>query len=156
MTNYTPLPDPPASRGANSKHSPSELSFPVTKVILGSCFGFFFLFFSLLKKDSEYFSAGFTSLPYPVLCLMILPTFIINKMIIEILYKTATKTILLRNQKICSVFLTLITLEEKCCAVSSYRHFIVLTEAKSLTHCLFLCLELQPGYFFILFPSSKG
>lgn len=155
MTNYTPLPDPPSFTWSKLEALTFWAFLPSDQSDTGKLF-FSFLFFSLLKKDSEYFSAGFTSLPYPVLCLMILPTFIINKMIIEILYKPATKTILLRNQKICSVFLTLITLEEKCCAVSSYRHFIVLREAKSLTHCLFLCLELQPGYFFILFPSSKG
>ena len=77
-------------------------------------------------------------------------------MIIECLCKLAIERALLKSHKICSLFLTLITLEEKCCVISSYRNMIVLREAKSLTGYLFLRLELQPGYFFLLSPFSKG
>lgn len=83
---------------------------------------------------------------------MVLSTFMMNKMTTEYLCKLATETALLKRHKLHSLFLTLTTLEEKCCVISSYRHLIVLREAKSLTHCLFLCLELQPGFFFLLSP----
>lgn len=79
---------------------------------------------------------------------MVLSTFMMNKMITKCLRKLATETALLKSHELRSLFLTLTTLEEKCCVISSYRHLIVLREAKSLTHCLFLCLELQPEYFF--------
>lgn len=73
---------------------------------------------------------------------MVLSTLTINKAITECSSKPAAETGLLKSHKLRSLFLTLTTLEEKYCVISSYRHMIVLREAKSLTPCLFLCLEL--------------
>lgn len=79
---------------------------------------------------------------------MVLSTFITNKIIIESLCKLATKGVLLRSHKICSLFLTLITLEVKCCVVSSYRCMIVLREAKSLICCPCVLSCSQDSFFF--------